>query len=203
MNPARLTSGCRVGLNPGSTHRRLATRREQERLEAELGVMRAVELFHGPWVFERWQDDLAVLRAGMPGPCPEPSLRVVVHHNDLRAAPLEDRPPWRRGPILCPLTSRGMLLQALVAGPGGGCELIERVKGWTGGTVELEQGSVYPTLRALEREGLVEQAPSASAGRRGGRPKVCYRLTQDGRDRARNDRATLTALTAAPLEDQA
>lgn len=53
------------------------------------------------------------------------------------------------------LTVKATLLQALLEGPCYGQQLIALVHDRTGGRVRLGEGSLYPALRALEREGLV------------------------------------------------
>ena len=188
MNLGRLYVGALVGLNPGSTHRRRPTRDEHDHLRTLHGEALADEMMRGPWTFEGWRDGLAsCLRVG------EPEAAVLVHHNDLRTATVEGQAPWRRGPIATPVSTRATLLQALLAGPGHGGVLILRVKAVG---LDLEQGSVYPTLRTLAREGLIELAGAPQAPRRGGRPEITYRLTPDGLVQARKDRGVLAALVA-------
>lgn len=79
------------------------------------------------------------------------------------------------------LSPKGALLQALVRGDSYGLELIDCVKELTEGKVVLHQGTVYPALRALEKEGLVESYESEPLQERGGRPRVYYSLTAAGR----------------------
>lgn len=193
MNPAHLRLGALVGLNPGSTHRRSPTAAEHARLQDLHGEALAAEMMRGPWTFEGWQGDLARLsRVG------EPAADVVVHHNDLRAAPIDGHSPWRRGPVSVPVSTRCCLLQVLLAGPGHGAVVMASFRAAVG--FALEQGSVYPTLRALARDGLVEAAQrDPQPSRRGGRPVVTYRLTEAGVAQARKDRGLLATL--AGLED--
>lgn len=80
-----------------------------------------------------------------------------------------------------PLTAEAALLQALRAGPGYGLELIERVEMMTKGEVKLHQGNAYPTLRAMEREGLVTSKAGEPLPERGGRPRIHYHLTSKGK----------------------
>ena len=88
------------------------------------------------------------------------------------------------------IPAQAALLQALVRGDGYGLELIERVKERTGGKVALHQGSVYPALRKLEREGLVESYEGESVADRMGRPRIYYRLTAEGVRAAAEQRET-------------
>src|SRR5437868_14231945 len=74
----------------------------------------------------------------------------------VRGGPMFDRPvppPWvgrrmRRGGM------RIALLGALVTGPAHGYELMGRLEERSGGRWRPSPGSVYPTLQALEDEGL-------------------------------------------------
>jgi PadR family transcriptional regulator, regulatory protein PadR len=80
-----------------------------------------------------------------------------------------------------PVTAKAALLQALISGPGFGLDLIDRVKKKTNGQLELGQGSVYPALRDLEREGLARSWDGDPLPERGGRPRRYYELTAEGR----------------------
>jgi PadR family transcriptional regulator, regulatory protein PadR len=79
-----------------------------------------------------------------------------------------------------PVNARAALLQALIRGEGYGLELIKRVQERTKGKVKLHQGNVYPTLRDLEREGLLRSYEGPPAPDRGGRPRRFYKLTASG-----------------------
>ena len=68
------------------------------------------------------------------------------------------------------LDTRTALLQALVDGESYGLELIERVDQRTSGALRIQQGRVYPVLRALEAEGLLESYDGDPVAERGGRP---------------------------------
>ncbi len=83
--------------------------------------------------------------------------------------------------LVPPLNAKTTLLQVLGFGDGYGLELIERVKDRTQGRVVLHQGSVYPALRSLERNGLVESYESKPVPERGGRPRIYYTLTGKGK----------------------
>lgn len=73
------------------------------------------------------------------------------------------------------------LLQALISGDGFGLELMERVKDTTNGTLRLGPGTIYPALRDLERDGLVETYRADPLPERRGRPRIYYSITADGR----------------------
>lgn len=93
-----------------------------------------------------------------------------------------------------PVTAKTALLQALISGDGFGLELIDRVLDRTDGKIKLHQGSVYPALRSMEREGLVESYESDSVPERGGRPRRYYRITAEGLRAARAEREAVFGL---------
>ncbi len=92
------------------------------------------------------------------------------------------------------VNARAALLQALVARPGYGLDLIERVRERTNGDLVLGQGSVYPALRGLEREGFVRTFEGPPLEERGGRPRIYYELTAEGLRVAREQRGAALAL---------
>jgi len=94
------------------------------------------------------------------------------------------------------LNARAALLGVL-DDPGHGLELIERVKARTRGHVRLNQGSVYPALRQLERAGLVRSWKGRSS-RSGGRPRTYYELTIKGVKASSRLKETLDGLVHAP-----
>lgn len=84
--------------------------------------------------------------------------------------------------------AKTVVLQALTEGEGFGLELMERVKARTGGRTPLSEGSLYPALRELERQGLVESFEGETVPERRGRPRIYYRLTGEGRRVAQEER---------------
>lgn len=91
------------------------------------------------------------------------------------------------------------LLQALNSGPGYGLELIERVAKKTKGKLLLGQGSVYPALRDLERDGLVVSYDGETTPERGGRPRRYYRLTAAGATSAMGHKVMAGRLFGFPV----
>ena len=69
-----------------------------------------------------------------------------------------------------------LLLAVLVDGPAHGYALIEALRRRSGGTFDLPEGTVYPALHRLERQGLLDSTWSEDAGRK----KRIYRLTPEG-----------------------
>jgi PadR family transcriptional regulator PadR len=92
------------------------------------------------------------------------------------------------------LDPRSALLQALVESDSYGLELIERVRKRTDGKLKIPQGSVYPALRDLEADGLVESYDGETAEARMGRPRRYYKLTAEGLRAAREDANTMYGL---------
>lgn len=78
------------------------------------------------------------------------------------------------------ITSRSAILQALRQGPGYGRQLMRRVDAVSGGRASLAPGSVYPTLKALEKARLVRKWTVIAGRVRGGRARTYYELTVAG-----------------------
>ena len=70
-----------------------------------------------------------------------------------------------------------LLLTALESGPAHGYAVVKEVGRRSGGALELAEGTAYPALHRLEREGLIESEWSEASGRR----RRVYRLTRRGR----------------------
>jgi PadR family transcriptional regulator PadR len=95
---------------------------------------------------------------------------------------------------MAPIETKAALLQALIRGESYGLELIDRVRDLTNGSVLLLQGRVYPSLRELEDDGLVESFEGPPLPERGGRPRIYYRITAEGRRVAREQARDLLGL---------
>lgn len=98
-----------------------------------------------------------------------------------------------------PISAKAALLQALISKPGYGLDLIERVKNRTKGAVVLHQGSIYPALRDLERQGLLRSWDGETTPDRGGRPRRYYELTAEGRRAAFRDQQVFAAFSLVPV----
>ncbi len=94
------------------------------------------------------------------------------------------------------ITARTAVLQALRRGPGYGRLLMRRVKEATGGRASLAPGSVYPTLRALEKSGLVRKWTVVAGRVRGGRSRTYYELTVAGVREAESEARALRGFLA-------
>jgi DNA-binding PadR family transcriptional regulator len=70
-----------------------------------------------------------------------------------------------------------MLLAVLEEAPSHGYAVIESLRSRSGGKFDLPEGTVYPALHRLERDGLIESEWDTDSGRK----RRVYRLTQDGK----------------------
>ena len=97
------------------------------------------------------------------------------------------------------IDTRFALLQALIGGESYGLELIERVRTNTYGEVRLLQGRVYPMLRQLEAQGLIESFEGTPLPIRNGRPRRYYRITAAGTRMAKRQAVALEGLLRPTL----
>jgi PadR family transcriptional regulator, regulatory protein PadR len=100
-----------------------------------------------------------------------------------------------------PVTAQAAILQALISGPAFGLEIIDRVSTRTKGKITLNQGSIYPALRDMERDGLLESYNGDEVvPERGGRPRRYYRLTAKGAEAAMEQAQAVSSLFGIGLE---
>jgi PadR family transcriptional regulator, regulatory protein PadR len=95
-----------------------------------------------------------------------------------------------------------LVLAILSVGPAHGYRVIEELRRRSQGTFDLPEGSVYPTLHRLERDGLLASEWTTGARRR----RRIYQLTKKGRDaleRERTEWLLLARAVAAVLEGAA
>jgi DNA-binding PadR family transcriptional regulator len=93
----------------------------------------------------------------------------------------------------------GLLLAALESGPAHGFAVMAELRRRTGGTVDLESGTLYPALRRLEEAGLIAGTWTTVAGRR----RREYQLTDRGRRALSDERGVwreFVATIGAALE---
>jgi PadR family transcriptional regulator PadR len=92
-----------------------------------------------------------------------------------------------------------LVLAVLKSQPSHGYGVIRELRRRSAGTFDLPEGSVYPTLHRLEREGLLASRWSSEARRR----RRVYRLTRKGRaalERERKEWLLLARAVAAVLD---
>ncbi len=71
-----------------------------------------------------------------------------------------------------------LVLSALAAGPQHGYAIAQGINKRTGDSLKFKQGTLYPVLHALERDGLVSGEWRHKAGER---PRLVYAITEAGR----------------------
>ena len=70
-----------------------------------------------------------------------------------------------------------LVLAALATGPAHGYAIVEVVRERSEGAFDMAEGTIYPALYRLERQGLLESSWSETQARR----RRVYRLTRRGR----------------------
>ena len=78
-----------------------------------------------------------------------------------------------------------LVLAALATGPAHGYAVVETVRARSEGAFDLAEGTVYPALYRLERQGLLESTWSDAETRR----RRIYRLTRRGRSELEQQRS--------------
>ena len=71
-----------------------------------------------------------------------------------------------------------LVLKALQLEPMHGWAITERIEQWSESVLQLGQGTLYPALYRLERQGLIKSEWKVTANNRRAR---YYALTRDGR----------------------
>jgi len=92
-----------------------------------------------------------------------------------------------------PPTLEALLLEILAAGPAHGYAVMTTLREASGGGLDFPEGTVYPALHRLERQGLAASA----AERVDGRVRRIYALTGDGRSARAEARASWTRYAQA------
>jgi transcriptional regulator len=70
-----------------------------------------------------------------------------------------------------------LLLATVGDEPAHGYAILQRLRERSSGAFDLAEGTIYPALHRLERDGLLSSAWSSESGRR----RRVYRLTRRGR----------------------
>lgn len=74
-----------------------------------------------------------------------------------------------------------LILSALAVRPMYGYEIAREVASRTGGRLTFKEGTLYPTLHLLERQGLIAgQWEATSPAREGLPPRKYYKPTEEG-----------------------
>jgi PadR family transcriptional regulator PadR len=69
-----------------------------------------------------------------------------------------------------------LILATVAEEPAHGYSILQRLKLRSGGAFDLAEGTIYPALHRLERDGLLSSAWSTDSGRR----RRIYSLTRTG-----------------------
>lgn len=86
-----------------------------------------------------------------------------------------------------------MILHSLRLKPMHGYALVKHIKQVSNNLLEIEEGSLYPALQRMLREGWLEAEAGISAK---GRPTRIYRLTREGRKRLEQERSSFERMFA-------
>jgi PadR family transcriptional regulator, regulatory protein PadR len=86
-----------------------------------------------------------------------------------------------------------LLLSGLEKRPLHGYGLIEAIREMSHATFDLPEGSVYPALHRLEREGFVTSSWSRGAGR----ARRIYKLSRSGRAELKKQRVEWSRFSSA------
>ena len=70
-----------------------------------------------------------------------------------------------------------LILHTLSDGPGHGYRIAKQIKQQSEGVLDFKEGTLYPTLHGMERQGLVETYTEVEKGRK----RRYYRLTEAGK----------------------
>jgi DNA-binding PadR family transcriptional regulator len=89
------------------------------------------------------------------------------------------------GKDLVAASSKPILLSILADGEAYGYQIIQKVRELSGGDIEWSEGTVYPVLHRLEREGLIASEWKEAET---GRERKYYFLTSRGRKTLKSER---------------
>jgi PadR family transcriptional regulator PadR len=86
-----------------------------------------------------------------------------------------------------------LLLTVLASGPAHGYRVIERLREQSAGAFDLPEGTVYPALHRLERDGLLQSSWTQDEPRR----RRVYAITPAGRGALEGKRREWAAFAGA------
>jgi PadR family transcriptional regulator, regulatory protein PadR len=87
-----------------------------------------------------------------------------------------------------------LILRIIAFEPKHGWAIAQRIQQISKDVLQVQQGSLYPALHRLERQGLIAASWGASENNRRAR---FYRLTRAGRKRLEEERASWERLSTA------
>lgn len=86
-----------------------------------------------------------------------------------------------------------LILKTLAARPSHGYRIAQQIKEESGGVLDFKEGTLYPALHKLERDGHVESYEELENGR----TRRYYRITKAGRAVLNKERAQWRELSQA------
>ena len=87
----------------------------------------------------------------------------------------------------------GLILATVAAEPAHGYAILQQLKARSGGAFDLAEGTLYPALHRLERDGLLVSGWATESGRR----RRVYRVTKAGRSSLVQRRREWTSFSRA------
>ncbi|HEX8674236.1 MAG TPA: PadR family transcriptional regulator [Longimicrobium sp.] len=87
-----------------------------------------------------------------------------------------------------------LVLKALQLEPMHGWGITERIEQWSGNVLQMNQGSLYPALYRLQRQGLIRSEWRTTENNRRAR---YYALTEEGKERFVEERSHWERLSQA------
>ena len=87
-----------------------------------------------------------------------------------------------------------LVLKSLQVEPMHGWGITERIEQWSGGVLQINQGSLYPALQRLTRDGLITSSWRVTENSRRAR---YYALTAAGRRALSNEQTSWERLSEA------
>jgi transcriptional regulator len=106
-------------------------------------------------------------------------------------AKIAEKPPERRD--LFPGALELMILESLRRKPMHGYALVRHIQAVSNGILQIEEGSLYPALQRMLREGLLDAEAGVSAK---GRPTRIYHVTKAGRRHLEQEKASYVTMFA-------
>ena len=94
---------------------------------------------------------------------------------------------------LAAASTKPVILSILAGGEIYGYQIIHNMIKISGGTLEWSEGTIYPVLHRLEKEGLIRSQWKIS---KNGRRRKYYRLTESGRKELEKERKQWTSVNA-------
>lgn len=86
-----------------------------------------------------------------------------------------------------------LILHVLTEGQNHGYQIAKEIKEQSEGVLDYKEGTLYPTLHGLEKQGMIQ----SSTQRINGRKRRYYRITDAGRVELANQQAAWTAYAGA------